>query len=127
MQTKMFIAMACLGFSALAWADPAYQVDTKIVREYEENGESKRVEFTPNFRLSTGADGQLRINDQTLAAPALPDPDAQKAFTAMMQMFANQAAPLMSQFSKGQPFQMILEVPTMHEKLNIEMRPHRDE
>lgn len=119
--------MACLGFSALAWADPAYQVDTKIVREYEENGESKRVEIRPNFRFSAGADGQLRFNDQDLTLPNLPDPNAQKAFSAMMQMFASQAAPLMSQLGKGQPFQMILEVPTMHEKLNIEMTPHQDE
>lgn len=127
MKTKLFVMLAVLGFSALAWADPAYQVDTKIVREYEENGESKRVEFTPNFRFSTGPNGQLRFNDQTMAMPNLPDENAQKAFSAMMQMFSSQVAPLMSQFGNGQPFQMILEVPTMHEKLNIEMTPHRDD
>ncbi len=121
------MVIGVLGWLAPAWADPTFQVDTKIVREYEENGESKRMEFAPNFRFSTGPNGQLQFNDQPMAMPNLPDENAQKAFSAMMQMFTAQVAPLMSQFGKAQPFQMILEVPTMHEKLNIEMTPHRED
>lgn len=116
--------MIALILTPLAWAEPAGQVDVKIVREYEENGESKRAEFNPTFRIAPGADGQLRINDQTLAMPALQDENAQQMLTSMMKMFAAQAGPLFQQFSNGQPFQLILEVPTMKEKVNIELTPH---
>ncbi len=104
--------MVALSLTVLGWADPG-QVDLKIVREYEENGESKRTEFHPTFR----------INDQMLAVPALQDENAQQMVTSMLKMFAAQAGPLLQQFGNGQPFQMILEVPTMNEKLNIEVIP----
>ncbi|MBX3170375.1 MAG: hypothetical protein KF760_23415 [Candidatus Eremiobacteraeota bacterium] len=112
---KMLIA--ALSLSTLAGADPvpglngwlsgissdspAGQVDVKIVREYEENGESKRAEF----------DG--------LPIPALQDENARQILTSMMKMFAAQAGPML----QGRPFQMILEVPSMKEKLNIEVNP----
>ena len=111
MKTIMLTVM--LGLSTLAWADPTYQVDTKIVREYEENGESKRVEYTPS----------LRFDPQSFSVPNLQDENAQKMFSSLMQMFTAQAAPMLSQMSNGQPFQLILEIPNMKEKLNIELSP----
>ena len=111
MKTMMLSLM--LGLTTLAWADPTYQVDTKIVREYEENGESKRVEYTPS----------LRFDPQTFSAPNLQDENAQKMFSSLMQMFTAQAAPMLSQLSNGQPLQLILEIPNLKEKLNIEVTP----
>jgi len=122
----MRTTMLLLALSCWAWAQPAYQVETKIVREYEENGESKRAEFNPIFRVAPGSDGQLRINDQTLAMPALQDENAQQMLTSMMKMFVAQAGPMFQQFGNGQPFQLILEVPTLKEKLNIELIPRVD-
>lgn len=121
------MAMAFLGFCAQSGAEPTFQVNTKIVREYEENGESKRMEFSPTVRFSAGADGQLRVNDQNLVVPRLENPDAQEAFAALMRLFSSQAAPLMSKLSTGQPFQVILEVPTLHEKLDFEMTPRLED
>lgn len=106
-----------LAFTPFVWAEPvplpSGQLDVKIVREFEENGESKRAEFNPTFRL----------DEQSLAMPALQDENAQQMLTSLMKMFAAQAGPLLQQYGNGQPFQMILEVPTMKEKINIEVTP----
>lgn len=119
--------MLLLALAGWAWAEPTTgQLDMKIVREYEENGESKRAEFHPSFRIAPGADGQLRINDQTLSMPVLQDENAQQMLSSMMKMFGAQMGPMMQQFSNGEPFQLILEVPTMKEKLNIELTPRVD-
>lgn len=92
-----------LGLTSLAWAQPGpSQLDLKIVREYVENG---------------------RFNDQTLAMPALQDENAQQMVNSIMKMVFAQGGPLFQQFGNGQPFQMILEVPTMNEKLEIEVNP----
>jgi hypothetical protein len=114
------------GLGASPLDPPPSQLDMKIVREYEENGESKRAEFHPTLRIAPGADGQLRINDQTLAMPVLQDENAQQMLSSMMKMFGAQMGPMMQQFSNGEPFQLILEVPTMKEKLNIELTPRVD-
>ena len=111
MKTMMLSVM--LGLSTLAWADPTYQVDTKIVREYEENGESKRVEYMPSWRF----------DPQSFAAPSLQDENAQKMLSTLMQVFASQAGPMFSQLGNGQPLRLILEVPNMKEKLDIELTP----
>jgi len=116
--------LMALGLTSLAWAQPApAQLDLKIVREYVENGENKRAEFTPSFRFAPGPDGQLRVNDQTLAMPALQDENAQQMVNSIMKMVFAQGGPLFQQFGNGQPFRMILEVPTMNEKLEIEVDP----
>lgn len=102
-----------LGLSMLAWADPTYQVDTKIVREYEENGESKRMEYTPSVRL----------DPQSMMPTNLPDENAQQMLSSLLQMFSAQALPMFSQMSNGQPLQLILEIPNLKEKLHIEVTP----
>ena len=111
MKTMMLTVM--LGLSTLAWADPTYQVDTKIVREYEENRESKRVEYTPS----------LRFDPQSFSAANLQDENAQKMVSTLMQMFSAQVGPMFSQLSNGQPLRLILEIPNMNEKLDIELTP----
>ena len=110
---KTMLLTVMLGLSTLAWADPTYQVDTKIVREYEENGESKRVEYTPSWRF----------DPQSFSTPNLQDENAQKMFSSFMQMFTAQAVPMFSQLGNGQPLRLILEVPNMKEKLDIELTP----
>ena len=108
--------MLLLALGSWAWADPTpppSQFDFKIVREYVENGENRRDEFTPS----------LRLTDQMLAMPALQDENAQQMVDSIMKMVFAQGGPLFQQFGNGEPFRMILEVPTMKEKLELEVNP----
>ena len=116
-----FVAVAVV-LGRWAAADPSVSVQTRIVREYEENGQSKVQEMNPSLHLSGD---ELRVGDQTLSAPRLPDETTQKVFSTFAQLFATQAGPMLSRWntSGGKPLELRLEIPNLGEKLTIQVTP----
>lgn len=107
-----------------AWAQPEMRVQTRIVREYQENGQSKVQEFAPSFRVS---DREVQVGDQVLTPPRIQDETAQQMFNALMGIFASQVAPQMSRLkSSAQPLEIRLEIPTLKEKLTIQVTPEAE-
>ena len=119
--TMRIIAIALL-LGGLAAADPSLGVKTRIVREYQENGQTKVQELTPSFRMS---ENEFQVGDQTLSRPAIADETAQKVFSTLLEMFAAQAGPMLSklQQQQGRPLEIRVEIPTLQEKLTIEVTP----
>jgi hypothetical protein len=107
-----------------AWAQPEMRVQTRIVREYQENGQTKVQEFAPSFRVS---DREVQVGDQVLTPPRIQDETAQQMFNALMGIFASQVAPQMSRLkSSAQPLEIRLEIPTLKEKLTIQVTPEAE-
>jgi hypothetical protein len=119
----MFAISLLLG--GLAAADPSLGVQTRVVREYQENGQTRVQEFAPHFRFSEKG---VQVGDQTLTRPTLPDEAAQKMFSTLLEMFATQASPMLSrlQQQQGQPLEIRLEIPTLKEKLTIQVTPQAE-
>lgn len=107
--------------SGLAAAEPALDWKARIVREYQENGQTRTQEFTPSFRVT---ENEFRVGDQAVSAPVIPDAAAQQMFNNFLQMFATQAMPELSRLNQnGQPLELRLEIPNLGEKLIIQLMP----
>lgn len=106
----------------LAAAEPRLDWKARIIREYQQNGETRTQEFNPSFSIS---ENEFRVGDQAVQAPVIADPDAQKMFNNFLQMFARQALPEFSRLntSHGQPLELRLEIPNLGEKLIIQLQP----
>lgn len=103
-------------------AEPTYKVETKIIREFEENGETKVQETRPSVIIH-GTDVEINDKRFDLQAPAVKNETAQKIFNLMLEAAAQHAGAVMSQWKSGEPLQMNLEIPNLKQKFSIEVTP----